>query len=400
MKIGFISDCHIGYRHGKKKTEDETNLREQDGLNALEECFDAMIKNNVDIIIIAGDLFDYPSPKVNTIIKTQRIFEKVTNANIPIYIITGNHDTSDIKNDYSASVLMHNPQLNVYSYQQPLVTNQIGNVKFWFVSHQSNKEQENTFNKINLDENNINILVTHGSCFDDNIGVMLQNPQEPREIVIPEKILQLNWNYILMGHIHERGWVHSKDGKTDTENRKQYYGGSLIRRGFADKETSLGRGWTEVIINEQNKEIELIPHKIHQRPQYEIFIECKDKPVKDINNEFHKKVNNIQEEELPILKVIFKNISSAKKKSIDLSIVKEKQDDFLSFSIDYQTITNEKIQNMVAKTKQSNNDLLSDYRNFWQEESKNIEENIQNQTKEKTENYIKTSINSIAEKED
>ena len=42
-------------------------------------------------------------------------------------------------------------------------------------------------------EGKINILCTHGSCYDDNLEMILHSEAEPREVVIPENVLSLNW---------------------------------------------------------------------------------------------------------------------------------------------------------------------------------------------------------------
>ena len=134
MKLALISDAHLGYKTGRKTNDKQVNLREEDGYRAFDECIDGIIKNNIDIVVIAGDLFHSPNPTINTLVKAKNSLERLANERIPVYIITGNHDTADIKFDHSSSVLMDNKLNGIYSYQKPIVIEEIGNIRLYLVS--------------------------------------------------------------------------------------------------------------------------------------------------------------------------------------------------------------------------------------------------------------------------
>ena len=118
----------------------------------------------------------------------------------------------------------------------------------------------------------VNILSTHGSVIDPILHMRLSANESPREVVIPDPIIKdQNWSYTLLGHIHERGWVGSMNGKEDTAETRIYYNGSLIRRGFSDAETPLGRGWTLwTVDSDGNFSHEM--KQIAQRPQYDLSL--------------------------------------------------------------------------------------------------------------------------------
>lgn len=398
VKISLLSDCHLGYKSGKKTNEEQVNIREQDGYNAFKECIDGIIKEKSDYLIIAGDLFHSPSPSVRTITETKKQLERLNKYGIETYIITGNHDTSDINYDISASVIMNCEGMNIYSYQEPLVIKDLKeNIRLYLISHQKMKEQDKTFDKINLDDNYVNILVTHGSCFDSNLNQILHSSLEPREVVIPEKVLNMNWDYVLMGHIHTRGWVHSKDGISDTANRKQFYGGSLLRRGFTDSEGKLGRGWTTFSINDKNIEIEM--HSIKERPQFDIHFQYKGS-IEELNQEIHDKMKSLSEYDMPIVRINIHNVNNVDKKNIDTQRFREYTDNFLTFSIKYLENEDNKQNNTLDISYDlSNNDILSDFKNFWDSENDKIDKNIREDTKSKSKEYIKKGIENINKKE-
>ena len=85
MKFAHISDCHLGgWRQPELK---ELNFRSfQYATNKLKE--------KVDFVIIAGDLFDSAYPPIDTLKDTFREFRELYEAKIPVFLIAGSHDYS------------------------------------------------------------------------------------------------------------------------------------------------------------------------------------------------------------------------------------------------------------------------------------------------------------------
>ena len=55
---------------------------------------DISLSENVDFILIAGDLFDIALPSIDILKSTAKILNKLKDFDIPIYIIPGSHDFS------------------------------------------------------------------------------------------------------------------------------------------------------------------------------------------------------------------------------------------------------------------------------------------------------------------
>lgn len=88
MKIGVLSDCHIGAKQFKRSE------RFFDMINAFENAVDKMVNKDVDMVIIAGDLFD--SATKTTAKARSRVISallKLNDNGIYVYAISGNHDT-------------------------------------------------------------------------------------------------------------------------------------------------------------------------------------------------------------------------------------------------------------------------------------------------------------------
>ncbi|MCU0642311.1 MAG: exonuclease SbcCD subunit D [archaeon] len=86
MKFAHLGDCHLGgWRQPELK---DLNFRSFQ--YAIEKC----IKEQVDFILIAGDLFDSAYPPIEILRDTFREFRRLKEAGIPVFLIAGSHDYS------------------------------------------------------------------------------------------------------------------------------------------------------------------------------------------------------------------------------------------------------------------------------------------------------------------
>ena len=375
MKIAHISDIHLGYTSGKKVDPvTKTNLREEDGYKALEECFEQIIaEGDIDTVVCTGDFFHSPTPKPKTITVAQNLIRELYKNNIRFVCLAGNHDSTDAVKDIPSSRVLHIPELGIYSYIEPYKIYELSdNIVLHLVSHHGYTEQKETMKNVKPIEGKINILCTHGSCYDDNLEMILHSEAEPREVVIPENVLSLNWDYTLLGHIHERGWVSSTDGLTDTANKKVFYGGSLFRRGFSDKDCALGRGWTKWTIDEDTKSMTPEFFTVEQRPQMEVVVNCKDKEAIDIEREIRTLFNNIDFDVTPILRVILIDIPNNKRTQINWKRFEEQTSKCLTFTVKFTTA--EQIKKLNISGEIFSFDLIEAYNEFWKVANKSYAE--------------------------
>ena len=88
MKFAHLSDTHLGYRqYGLQE-------REEDFYYTFNSVVDKIIEERVDFVIHSGDLFETNRPSPKALLTFQEGLLKLRKANIPIYGITGNHDTT------------------------------------------------------------------------------------------------------------------------------------------------------------------------------------------------------------------------------------------------------------------------------------------------------------------
>ncbi len=349
FNFAHISDVHLGYSSGKRIAGIGTNLRVLDGYAAWHEAISQMLETHkertLDAVIISGDIFHMAHPDIRTIMEAQEGLRRLAREGIKVFVGAGNHDATDIRAEIPANGVLDEPNFGIRSYTEPYIVEEIKPGYFFhFLNHHAYTDQGETMKQIKLIDGAVNVLVSHGSCFDTNMNVVLHCPQEPREVVIPEFVMDMPWDYTILGHIHERGWIGSKDGLTDTAKRKQFYGGSVIRRGFTDRPCKLGRGWTLWSIDEDRV---FTPEffKVHQRPQ----IDCKEinatnltpfeveeklvEQVKAIYEKYKNEEGRIDDEFAPIVRQTVTNLSPVSYLAIDWSRSAKYRRHFLTYTL-------------------------------------------------------------------
>jgi len=326
FKLALVSDLHIGYASTRVVDEQKINLRVGDGYRALAEVITGIIESGADAVVVPGDTFHVPEPKIRDIVYAQNQFRRFYEAGIPVYILAGNHDALDIASEIAASRVLHDPLRKLYSHVEPYVEYEIADgINLHMVSHHLYNDQADTFKSVKPHEGTINIFATHGSVIDPLLQMKLHTEQSPREVVIPNTLLtEKGWSYNLLGHIHERGWVGSSDKKTDTSGTRTFYSGSTLRRGFSDKQVPLGKGWTLWTIDPDGT---FTPefHNITQRPQDDFkIIDAANLTADDVTDlmirnlkKSHGYGEGMDFKSAPILRQRVMNLAPSKHQSLD-----------------------------------------------------------------------------------
>ena len=86
MKFAHIADCHIG-------GWSELKLKEL-GMQAFSSAIDKCITEEVDFLLLAGDLFNTALPSIDLLKQVALDLKKLNSMKIPCYVIPGSHDYS------------------------------------------------------------------------------------------------------------------------------------------------------------------------------------------------------------------------------------------------------------------------------------------------------------------
>lgn len=88
MKFAHLSDLHIG-----KRVNEFSMLEEQSYI--FHQILDAFEKENVEGVLIAGDIYDKTIPSADAVSLFDEFLTKMAERSIPIFLISGNHDSPE-----------------------------------------------------------------------------------------------------------------------------------------------------------------------------------------------------------------------------------------------------------------------------------------------------------------
>ncbi len=211
MKIIHCSDLHLDSKMETHLDKEKARERKNEILITFEKMVEYAKQNNVEIIIIAGDMFDKKtiSAKAKKIVKNA-IY---SSPEIQFIYLRGNHDESGFIGEDEEM-----PQNLRFFNNREWTTYNYGNVAITGIEF-GGKDNYEIYNSLILEKNATNIVVMHGQETETNV-------KDKAEVINLKQLKNKNIDYLALGHIHKY-----KQDKLD--NRGIYcYSGCLEGRGF------------------------------------------------------------------------------------------------------------------------------------------------------------------------
>jgi exonuclease SbcD len=255
MLFSHIADTHLGLvQYG-------SNEREQDVYDVFNQAIDRSIKDNVDFVIFAGDIFHVPNPNGTAVIQMGNALKRLKQNNIDSFFILGDHDISRIRGT-PIPYIYHNLEFSKYiGNGKPIEYKGIMLVGLDKIRKNEMSQYEETFSNLDKSVEKISghkILVLHQGITEFNkFAGELQSTDLPK-----------NFTYYAMGHLHD------KDIKQFNHlNGPIAYPGSIeLTTSEGIKETK--KGFFEVDISGN----EAIPNwiELDTRPQFSVNTDYKE----------------------------------------------------------------------------------------------------------------------------
>lgn len=237
MKIGIISDCHLGERRFRKITNHGQNAFCSLNNQLFLESLEIFKENNIDQMIIAGDIFNTPNPDVQSILIANKL-KNIKNSNgkdIIVNILGGNHEYSQKSNScgFHAFNIFDDIGNNIKTIYDSFFKIDYDDCCMTFIPYKSLNYK--TFSEIyngTLNEKLKNdvklygkerkhILIFHGFVDLNNDYIEdISNESQENLFALPKEIAS-NYNLIVSGHIHLSSLI-------ETENIKILTPGSLM----------------------------------------------------------------------------------------------------------------------------------------------------------------------------
>jgi DNA repair exonuclease SbcCD nuclease subunit len=247
MLFSHISDTHLGLvQYGSEE-------RAQDVYDSFNQAIDTSIKDHVNFVIFAGDIFHVPNPSGTAIVQMGNGLKRLKQNNIDSFFILGEHDISRIRTT-PIPYVYHNLEFSKYIGQgNPIEYKGVllaGFDKIRKAEIPQYEEKFSTIDKIAQNHSGHKILVLHQGITEFNkFAGEIQSTDLPK-----------NFTYYAMGHLHD------KDIK-----QFSHLSGPIAYPGSIELTTSEGikdakKGFFEVDISE--KEVKPNWIKLDTRPQF------------------------------------------------------------------------------------------------------------------------------------
>lgn len=259
MKILHTADTHLGYTaYNKLDPETGMNQRELDVYRSFENLCNYVLDSKPDIVLHSGDLFDSVRPSNRAIAVCIEQLIRLSKAEIPVVLISGNHSTPRLRETGSVFRLLEHLDhvYPVYKGMYEVVSPpELPGTAVHAVPHIGTEEQlsENLVQLKPSSDAEINICMLHGAV----VGVREFRSYEFNEQMIASGYLKPDFDYIALGHYHEFIKV----------EQNAYYSGSPERFSF-NEASHAKKGCIE---------LELAPGKLEVN-----FVELPSRPMLDL----------------------------------------------------------------------------------------------------------------------
>ena len=190
MLFSHISDTHLGLvQYGSEE-------REIDVYNAFNQAINTSIKDHVDFVIFAGDIFHVPNPSGTAIVQMANALKRLKQNNIESFFILGEHDISRIRST-PIPYVYHNLEFSKYIGQGKSVKYKdillVGFDKMRKGEIPQFEEKFAAIDNIAKNHSGHKILVMHQGITEFNkFAGELQSTDLPK-----------NFTYYAMGHLHD-----------------------------------------------------------------------------------------------------------------------------------------------------------------------------------------------------
>lgn len=281
MKIIHTADIHLNSKMESSLNSEQAKMRKVELLRTFSRMIDFANDNDVQTIIIAGDLFDTES--INKSTKDYVLSLISNNPHITFLYLCGNHEKTafvDSIDSMPSNLLTFGNDWTYHNLENNVVVAGINITK---------ENSKSLYSSLKLSKTNTNIVVMHGQ-------VSKYFSKDTYEIVNITELKNKNIDYLALGHIHS----YSIDVLDDHAN--YCYPGCLEGRGFDE---CGDHGFVLLDVNQKSVQSTFIPFA--KRKIYEINVDVSGaKNTIEIDSLIQSAIANISKDSLIKINLIGK----------------------------------------------------------------------------------------------
>jgi exonuclease SbcD len=296
MKIIHLADSHLGFSSYSRLDEVGRNRIEEMVYSGFEQAIEKIIELKPDAVVHAGDVFHHVRPKIKPLVVFQRELLKLIKEDIPVVIISGNHDAPKSFSSTSPFRLFENLRgvhiAQRYEYEKI----EVGDHYFHCIPFCLEPQDYLTeFEKI--ERQGRDVLVMHGLAE----SLANRKMRSVGEHELSDSFLKSDFDYIALGHFHGQAQL----------SRNAWYSGSVEYFNFGEVQDRKGM----LLVDLETGRAESVPVK----PQYMV-----DHPAIDCSGMRSEEIAECllqlcHEDEIRdrMVRITLKNVNRAAYRSID-----------------------------------------------------------------------------------
>jgi DNA repair exonuclease SbcCD nuclease subunit len=244
MRILALSDTHFGYEYGRTSQAKKDQI--DWSFDVFSHVLDEAKKEEVDLVLHSGDMFNRSQPKKEIISKAYSLIDDFVQSGIDFLAIPGNHDKSNLPE----TLLSHiSKKLTFLNKLTEVTTDELAIIGFPFELKNPIKIFERAIHRVQSNSERFYLLFCHqlfdGATFGPHNHIFTNRPDTIKTDKLPENLI-----LIISGHIHRSQCL---------QNGKVWYTGSTIRTSFMEMIESKGFLIIDLYENKVEVEFRKIP---------------------------------------------------------------------------------------------------------------------------------------------
>ena len=329
VKFAHISDCHLG---GWRK--DTLNRL---GCQAFSQMIAKLLEEEVDFVIISGDLYDVSNPKVEIVDFATRELKKLHDKKIPVYGIMGSHDFSPSGKSMLRPLISAGFFRNVskpiwiddtaQSLRLELFEDEKTKIKFAGMRARKKGLELEDYQKLDVKflekESGVKIFLLH-TMLNELKPKEYQNMESGPKSILPQKFL-----YYAGGHIHktipedlrEKPYIIKKEFELE---KKVVYPGCLAPTNFLELEKQQYGGFCIISGEIPDGDLEVKYIKLPIKEVIRLFIDANNKSTVEVKDIIDQEIARGSFEDKIVVVRIEGSLSSGKSYDIQANDIIEK----------------------------------------------------------------------------
>jgi len=226
LKFLQFSDVHLGSKLSSSRlnlSPEKQRVRQRELRSVVEKACDLAQQEQVDIVLVPGDLWDDETISPDIAIETFEQFGKLKP--VPVVITPGNHDFYSPSSNYNLQTLNRGRReryelpSNIIIVQEqrfhPIELPTLPHVHLVGIAFSQNVEVTERLLRmpISKHKDKINILIFHGSLAQSEYGFRLESGKAMTLPFTRDELLQQGFDYASIGHYHHLSVIKDSLGR-------------------------------------------------------------------------------------------------------------------------------------------------------------------------------------------